>query len=807
MDIDEALAHAINGDAVLFVGAGFAAEAKSTSGQNLPIGNQLAKKLMAECGDPGSNADLRIAASYFEKQKGRADLVSLLSNMFTVSTTTPAQARISQVRWKRIYTTNYDDVLETVYTKNGKPLVPVVLSQKPEDFASRPNLYVHLNGCVRGLTEAKLGSELKLTTVSYLTEGIADSTWALLFRSDIRAARSVIFLGYSLYDLDVQRILFADKATKDKCIFVVSTNATREFLADLSDFGTALPIGTGKFYDEFDTKSKTHVPIQEEPYFSCFEQISPPTSAQKPRDEDLLNLLLKGELRPEFVWHALDRPDIPDYYLVRQALAEVFDELSKSNDVVIHSDFANGKSAFAYGVALEAAANGVKPFLFTGPGRTLARELQQLAQMEGNVLVIFENYPRALTDIQQLCLQAKNDLRFLFSARSSDHDTYVDRLARSIGRRGLVEFDVNKLSPSDEEKLLRMLDTFGLWGKHAAESPQAKLRLIQVKYQSEFQKVLLDVLRSPVVIAKLREMMEGLMSDLKAVEVVTTLCALEIVQVTPRFSLVAELTDASILRRANFGGNPVLRQFFAIDRQQVLVKSPVLAHHLLTDVFDGDQTVDILLKIATRSEAASRLDPLMRQIFRELQAFSNIQFMLPEKNKRPLLIRYYENLKNTPTAVKNPFFWLQYAIARLSFGDFENAGHYFDTSYSLANDIPGFDSFQIDNHFARFMLERSVQQLDPEHGFSEFQKSDSIIRRQIADERRYFPYRVARNYRDIYGAFFSAWSSTQKEFFLKACQYVVDKIAELKGPLRNHRYVIDCQRRLSEIVKNELPQP
>src|SRR5262245_32426206 len=122
MLLAQAIEHAINGNAVLFLGAGYSREATAVNGSNLPTGNRLAVDLMTACGNPDSTADLRVASSYFQKQKGKNALVELLSNAFTASSTTPAQALISQVRWKRIYTTNYDDVVEVVYAKASKPL-------------------------------------------------------------------------------------------------------------------------------------------------------------------------------------------------------------------------------------------------------------------------------------------------------------------------------------------------------------------------------------------------------------------------------------------------------------------------------------------------------------------------------------------------------------------------------------------------------------------------------------------------------------------------------------------------------------
>jgi len=48
MELDEALAHAIYGQAILFVGSGFSASARNANGQALPTRNQLATLLGQE---------------------------------------------------------------------------------------------------------------------------------------------------------------------------------------------------------------------------------------------------------------------------------------------------------------------------------------------------------------------------------------------------------------------------------------------------------------------------------------------------------------------------------------------------------------------------------------------------------------------------------------------------------------------------------------------------------------------------------------------------------------------------------------
>ena len=66
---------------------------------------------------------------------------------------------------------------------------------------------MHLNGFIDRLDRNTIGSEFKLTESSYLTASLIDSEWIMVFRNDLKLARAVFFVGYSLYDLDIKRIL------------------------------------------------------------------------------------------------------------------------------------------------------------------------------------------------------------------------------------------------------------------------------------------------------------------------------------------------------------------------------------------------------------------------------------------------------------------------------------------------------------------------------------------------------------------------------------------------------------------------
>ncbi len=178
--------------------------------------------------------------------------------------------------------------------------------------------------------------------------------------------------------------------------------------------------------------------------------------------------------------------------------------------------------------------------------------------------------------------------------------------------------------------------------------------------------------------------------------------------------------------------------------------------------------------------------------------FSGLQLLLPEQGKAGAVITYYEALKNLEGSKSNPLFWLQYAIACLVIEDLTRAKKYFDTSYSLAEER-GWDTFQIDNHFARFLLVQAVQR-DNKSALENFRTARNIINRQIRDERRHYPYRVAILYQVFFDTFSGRLSKAELLEITSAAKVVLDRIIQLPIERRKHRYVRECERAMEYII-------
>ena len=298
MNYNDAIKQAVGGNAVLFIGSGFSVGAVPLKGDKFLTGTQLANYLTETLVPSSDPVDLSRSAKRYLKKYGSDKLIKELQDLFTVKDIAESHKIIANVPWKRIYTTNYDNVIERASASNGKKIIPVTLDKDPRDY-SQSNICLHINGYIDELTSNTLESSFKLTNTSYLTSHFRDSIWVEVFRRSLQTAASVIFIGYSLYDIDIQEILFATPLLKKKTIFIEKDNINKDLLvdSDINDFGEIYSVGIDQFSKDI-LNEETHFIKDEMPVIlSGFDEFLPnSTSIKELRINDVFDLLLKGDV-------------------------------------------------------------------------------------------------------------------------------------------------------------------------------------------------------------------------------------------------------------------------------------------------------------------------------------------------------------------------------------------------------------------------------------------------------------------------------------------------------------------------------
>ncbi|MBK8908542.1 MAG: hypothetical protein IPM60_11755 [Rhodospirillales bacterium] len=264
---------------------------------------------------------------------------------------------------------------------------------------------------------------------------------------------------------------------------------------------------------------------------------------------------------------------------------------------------------------------------------------------------------------------------------------------------------------------------------------------------------------------------------------------------------MVDLVGADIYNKSRTASHEQAQEFCVVSGVGVLVKSGVFAQFMLRQMWDSGVLLGAISSMLRNAVCATADDEEMRYIARDLMRFSMIEGILPPGRRREALIAYYEEIKCVGECQRNQFFWLQYAIARLSLHEYDAARNYLDTAYSLARKIPGFNTRQIDNQYARYLLENATYSNDRARSFSVWLDANKLLLMQMRKEKdNHYPYRVASAYKDYIEHFGESWDRRQIAAFRSACNTVIGNIGTLERHLAAHPHVQQCKAALQTVA-------
>ena len=247
IDIPSLIETISGGKAILFVGSGFARNAIALDGTKFPTAEMLARNI-GQLGGFDADKDLRYASEKYLRMNSADKLVQMLLDAFSVKEVLPHQTVIASAPWRRIYTTNYDLVFEEAAKKSGLRIEPADLDDSPADYLATKKTCIHLNGSIRNLRPEDLNGRFKLSSSSYLSaETFTNSPWHYPFKRDLEMCTALVFIGYSLYDIEIQKILYENPDFAQKTFFVSSPTISERERFTLAPFGNCLAIGAESF--------------------------------------------------------------------------------------------------------------------------------------------------------------------------------------------------------------------------------------------------------------------------------------------------------------------------------------------------------------------------------------------------------------------------------------------------------------------------------------------------------------------------------------------------------------------------------
>ncbi|MEN8398578.1 SIR2 family protein, partial [Acinetobacter towneri] len=660
MNYERALTEAKKGRAIIFLGAGFSFGLTSAFGKKVPTGSGLAKLLCDEIQCTITD-DLKKATKRYLKNKSTDNLIDLLKDHFIIRNVDEKYIKIASIPWKSIYTTNYDNCFEVAGELIGKRFESFDSDTNPKGKVLK-NSVIHINGFINNLNNVKLETSFKLTTPSYLTEQFRNSVWAEVFRRDIQAANAIFFVGYSMYDIDIQEILFAEKELKDKIFFIDRDDLTEDEIEDLdiSDFGKVLPIGIDKFANDFDRVDSLAISHNSELIISSFEKIEiDPNNISKVKDTDIFSLLINGELKDDLLINEVTSNE-NNYVISREQENIAFGDLKDNKNLILYGDLSNGKTVTAKIIAFKLIKDGynvfeLKDFYLKD---VVFNEIDEiLKRFEKNIFII-ENYTANMDVVSHINIARNNDTKMLLISRTFEHEKYIDDILfnkKQLDVNETFEEPLDKISNTDVEKFIRYFDRYGLWGDKASFNELQKKRYIINKANNEIHGILLGILESTAVKSKIDLLFKEMVSSELVLRNILAILCLNISNVSKvTHHLVAAMTNDSSIFSSRFREKSIFYQLVNENNEGFLPKSSVLSEYILANFPSPDLLVNNLIFLCKNihSKSLSRNDTYM-QIYKDLASFRYAQKILPNKNKRESLINFYEGLREIEQERKN----------------------------------------------------------------------------------------------------------------------------------------------------------
>ena len=202
----------LNGEAILFLGAGAVKGAKSVDGVEPPNADQLRDIISDEfLGGAKKKASLSEVAEFAKNDAGIYEVQKKIKEVLEPIKPAEFHKLVSSFKWHAIVTTNYDLILEESYSSNKnalQKLTPIIrdgdnISEKLKDPNNVP--YLKLHGSITCINDENL--PLILASEEYSKHS---KNRKRLFNAFDGWARDfpVIFCGYNISDPNIQDILF-----------------------------------------------------------------------------------------------------------------------------------------------------------------------------------------------------------------------------------------------------------------------------------------------------------------------------------------------------------------------------------------------------------------------------------------------------------------------------------------------------------------------------------------------------------------------------------------------------------------------
>lgn len=781
VDIQHLLNQISTGKAILFTGAGFSKGTKNIKGEEPPLAKNLAIEI-CRLGMFDEDEDLRFAADCYLSNNDGQKLISLLKEKYTLNDVLDSHINICKVNWRRCYTTNYDQSIEIASGKIGKTIECVDLDFPTDEYYKRESLCIHLNGSINKLTEETFGNSFKLSTSSYISaDSFISSPWFYHFKRDLERSSAIVFVGYSMYDIEIQKTLFENESFKEKTYFITVDNLDQKSNFILSKFGNVLPIGVEGFSKLISDNVDLFEYKDHEYNLQALSLYEVSDDTQQIRDSNVETMLMYGDINKTFIDGAVVGQQRLPYLVLRNKLDLILGFLQKKQNSIIFSELGNGKSIFLRELKPYLSVNSIEVYEVSDWEGDYIGDIDALSQSSRNVVIILDSYERYLDLITHYCHSKPNNINIVASARTSEHE----RLRPELKKMGFFfqEINIDFLNDDEASKFVDIIDNVGMWGARAGLSHERKIACLKFENNLQISLALLNLFQAPQIKDRVSSVLANVISDKNHKDTIFSISLIELLDLSVNFSLVSDVSGNDDIYSSNLRHNESFKELFKLDNNQVISKSSLFCLSLIRNHFSATYIASQLQRIAQRFNEYKRKNFEQERIFKSMLRFSFVESLLPEANKKNNLKNYYEDLKISVPWLKNdPHFWLQYGMAYTTFKEYTKAQSFLDQAYSLAAKKDNYHTSNIDTQQARLFILMAINESDSSKVFNYFENAHKLLSRLDNDV---YKFRQVEKYRDYFDACYSRLSKGHKVDFEHFCKRMSIDIeyAEINGEI------------------------
>lgn len=814
MELKDSLNYVFDGDAILFLGAGFSIFNTNSEGEMLPLTKKLSEVLQLASGisekDIDNSLNIQQTSEYFIEKNGATALVDILKKNFTVTKAFKWQRELAKFNWKSIYTTNYDNVFEIASDEADSHRYAVNISKNDRNPKRNPEKeIIHLNGYVDFIDEENLRTSTKLTSESYIDTNFLNSTWRTEFEIDIEHAQAIFFVGFSLnYDLDLKRLISIDKRYKEKIFFINGREVGIIERNSLSKYGTVLDMTAEEFSNYLCVQKESYIPkVDEEIRTFSFEKKKFKLSKEKVRAQDISDLLFMGTLDEEKLYSNLKQSR---YVVFRSELNSITDNTNTSELFIVHSALGNGKSIFLKSVEYEMFMQGYTVYSFNGNSSNILNDIERLKNLKEKVVVIIDDYYSLKNQFKYFVRLNKKNFKFVIAGRTNINNnnmvsSFIDN--GGFNKEKVRNININSIDEIETDFLFRIVTDYNLWGRRSSDNQSKKRTFLKKNGKQGFKNIALELVKSNNILNKLFSIYNKL--NPKQKEVVLSLLISNLIRSHLSVKQILTITKNTDLSQEDVE-NADFKEFVDISNDKVMLHSSIAAKELLRleeDKFSVIKLMEKMLKTADSIDSRNTYEYFKRQIV----SFSNLKLILTgvkEDEVNQLAVEYFENIRNERFTKENPFFWLQYGIQKIDEKKYPIADVFLNNALSYADKRGYSDFYQINAQKARGMIEQLIYDgINADNSYPIFEKAHYLLVSDLEKIKNDKSYQLAQG--KLYELYFTEYyekldSVKQASFNLLATQFKnrVDEYIELldsKGEKPNYK-IIQSRNALNRIT-------